>query len=171
EVLGACCEGGRCIAVELAQPRPGNGLKCGLPAAVGRERDRCRLYRLGRLAGDERVPALGLALDRKLNWHFLGQYARELEKLRGFAALELQFHLAKGRRLATRFDLPLVDGEFDLANSTLDRIDRAAHARLEYRLPSAPQLLAEHGCERGVLRDVEVGLPAADRVLPFVARE
>src|SRR5262249_40095667 len=98
-----------------------------------------------------------------------GQHARELEKLRGFTALELQFHLAKGRRLATRFDLPLVDGEFDLADSTLDRIDRAAHARLEYRLQAAPHLLAEHGSERCVLRDV--GLPAADRVLPLVARK
>src|SRR5262245_1360415 len=169
--LGVPAERGGLIGDELAQARPGNGLKCGLPAVVGRERDWCRLYRLGRLAGDERVPALGLALDRKLNWHFLGEHARELEKLRGFAALEFQFHLAKGRRLATRFDLPLVDGEFDLANSTLDRIDRAAHARLEYRLQAAPQLLAEHGSERGVLRDVEVGLPAADRVLPLVAHK
>src|SRR5262249_61836390 len=103
----------------------------------------------GPLVGDERVPAPGLALDRKLNWPFPGQHAGELEKLRGFAALELQFPLAKGRRLATRFDLPLVDGEFDLANSTLDRIDRAAHARLEYRLQAAPHLLAKHGSERG----------------------
>src|SRR5262249_29184876 len=125
-----------------------------------------RLYRLGRLAGDECVAALGLALDRKLNRHFLGKHARELEKLRGFAALELQFHLAKGRRLATRFDLSLVDGELDLAVATLDRIDRAAHARLEYRLQAAPHLLAEHGSEGGVLRDVEVGLSAADLVLP-----
>src|SRR5262249_8613266 len=85
--------------------------------------------------------------------------------------LELNVHPPKGRRLATRFDLPLVDGEFDLANSTLDRIDRPAHARLEYRLQAAPHLLAEHGCERGVLRDVEVGLPAVDRVFPFVARK
>src|SRR5215813_12914404 len=104
-------------------------------------------------------------------WRLQCCRTRELEKLRAFAALEFQFHLAKGRRLATRLDLPLVDGEFDLANSTLDRIDRAAHARLEYRLQAAPHLLAEHGSERGVLRDVEVGLPAVDRVLPFVARK
>src|SRR5262249_49606307 len=88
---GPSREPGGLIGEELAQTRPGNGLKGGLPAAVGRERDPCRLYRLGRLAGDERVPALGLALDRKLNWHFLGQHARELEKLRAFAALEFQF--------------------------------------------------------------------------------
>ena len=81
-----------------------------------------------------RDAALGLALDRKLNRHFLGKHAREFEKLSSFAPLELQFHLAKGRRLATRFDLSLVDGELDLAVSTLDWIDRAAHTRLEYRL-------------------------------------
>src|SRR5262249_56025023 len=98
------------------------------------------LSRRGRRAGDGGVPALGCAFDRKLNWHFLGQHARKLEKPRAFAALEFQFSLAKGRRLATRLDLPLVDGEFDLANSTLDRIDRAAHARLEYRLQAAPHL-------------------------------
>src|SRR5262249_33075299 len=97
----------------------------------------------------------------------LSKHTRELEKFGGFAALEFQFHLAKGRRLATRFDLSFVDGELDLAISTLDRIDRAAHACLEYRLQAAPHLLAEHGSERGVLRAVQVGLPAADRVLPF----
>src|SRR5262249_6796349 len=122
--FGVAAERGGLIGDELAPTHPANGLKCGLAAAVGRERDRCRLYRLGRLAGDERVPALGLARDRKLNRHFLGEHTRELEKLSRFAPLELQFHLAKERRLATRFDLPLVDGEVDLANSTLDRIDR-----------------------------------------------
>ena len=61
-----------------------------------RQRNRCCLHRLSRPAGDESVAVLGLALDRKLNWHFLGKHARELEKLGGFAALELQFHLAKG---------------------------------------------------------------------------
>ena len=140
-----------------------------MPAAVGRKRDWCGFNSLRRLAGDERVPALGIALDRKLNWHFLSKHARELEKLSRFAPLEPQFHLAKGRRLATRFDLPLVNGELDLAISTLDRIDRASHARLEYRLQAAPHLLAEYRSERGVLRDVEVGLPAADLVLPFIA--
>src|SRR5262249_13886451 len=101
------------------------------------------------------------------------KHARELEKLGGFAPLELQLHLAKGRRLATRFDLSPVDGEFDLAVATVDRIDRAAHARLEYRLQAAPAVPAKRRskpcCPRGVLRDVEVGLPAADLVLPFVA--
>src|SRR5262249_11129315 len=169
--FGVAAERGGLIGDELVQARPGNGLKCSLPAAVERERDRCRLYRLGRPARGEGVGAPGLALDRKLKRHFLGKHARELEKLSGFAPLELQFNLAKGRRLATRFDLSLVDGELDLANSTLDRIDRPAHARLEYRLQAAPHLLAEHGSERGVPRDVEVGLPAADRVLPFVARK
>src|SRR6516165_10868393 len=88
--FGVAAERCGLIGDELAQARPGNGSKRGLPAAVGRERDRRRLYRLGQLAGDERVPALGLALDRKLNRHFLGKHARELEKLGRFAPLELQ---------------------------------------------------------------------------------
>src|SRR5262245_47741030 len=100
-------------------------------------------------SGDERVTALGLALDRKLNRHFLGQHARELKKLSRFAPLELQFHLAEGRRLTTCLDLSFVDAELDLAVSTLDRIDRAAHPRLENRLQAAPHVLAEHGSERG----------------------
>src|SRR5262245_47730285 len=38
--LGVPAECGGLIGDALAQTRPGNGLKCGLPAAVGRERDR-----------------------------------------------------------------------------------------------------------------------------------
>ena len=101
--------------------------------------------------------------------HFLGQHARELEKLGRFASLELQFQLAEWRGLTTCFDLSLVDGELDLAVPTSDRIDRAAHTRLENRLQAAPHGLVEHGSERRVLGDIEFGLPAADLVLPLVA--
>src|SRR5262249_35489494 len=66
--LRVAAERGWLIGDKLAQARPGNGLKCGFPAEIWCERDRRRLNRPRYLAGDERVAALGLALDRKLNW-------------------------------------------------------------------------------------------------------
>src|SRR5262245_58258474 len=157
------------IGDEVMQACPGNGLKGDLPAEVRRERDRGRLDRLENLAGDEGVAALGLALDRELKRDFLGERAREFEKLGRFAALELQFHLAKRRGLTACLDLSLFDREVDLAVSALDRIAGAAHTRLENRLQAAPHGLAEHGFEGAVLCDVELGLAAADLVLPLVA--
>src|SRR6266511_3678112 len=65
-------ERGSLVGDELAQARPGDRLKCGLPTVGWRKRNRCCLHRLSRPAGDESVAVLGLALDRKLNWHFLG---------------------------------------------------------------------------------------------------
>src|SRR5690242_17327664 len=99
------------IGDQMVQTCPGNGLKGDLPAEVRLERDRCRLDRLGNVAGDESVAALGLALDRELKRDFIGERARKLEKLGRFAPLELQFNLAKRRGRTTCLDLSLFDRE------------------------------------------------------------
>ena len=66
-------------------------------------------------------------------------------------------------------DLSLFDRELDHTVSTSDRIDPAAHARVENRLQAAPHRLAEHGFEGAILCDFEFGLAAADLVLPLLA--
>src|SRR5205085_2598263 len=127
--------------------------------------------RLDLLPGDQRITALGLALDRKLDRDFRGKLAGNPEKLGGFALFEFQFHFAERYGLPPRLYAAFVDRKLDLAAVPLDGIDGALHPGFEYRLESAAQLFAQQRLERGIARCIEVGLRAGNFAFPFVASE
>src|ERR1700744_3630580 len=73
--------------------------------------------------------------------------------------------------MARRFDLALVDGEFDLAVAAAGGIDLPPYPRLEQRLEVAAQFLVEQRFQSGAARRLEIGFNAVDLTFPFIAPE
>src|SRR5262244_2814955 len=157
------------ISNEMMQARPGDDLEGALHVGFGSQRDRHGFNRRGCLGGEKRIAAISLALDCELHRHFVRQHLRQLEKICSLPPLELQLHFTQRGGFLTRFDLPLVNAELDLALAALDLEKLSLNVRFEHGLQSATQLFVQQARERRLTRCVEIGLCRGDVVFPFAA--
>jgi hypothetical protein len=153
------------------QTRTSDDPEGGLHVGVWSQPDWGGLDGVGLLGREERIAAIGLALNRQMHRQLMRQRFRQLKQVDRLPLPKFQLNFAQRRGFPARFDLSLVDAELDLALAALEPENLSANARFKHGLETTPQLLVQQGRERSVTRCVEIGLFPMDVVFPFAASE
>jgi hypothetical protein len=97
--------------------------------------------------------------------------SREIEDFLRPAVFEFQLDFAKPSRPAVGFDLPVVEGELDLAVLVVDGENPSSHPRFEHGPQVALELFVEEWRQGRIVRGLEIWAAAVDRALPLAALE